>query len=214
MNETQEKLITERGVIILPEDMGHEAYELVLECLLRAEDSWHDTIRLFCRGDGGCARSALAIVDLVREHGNVAGMLAGEAHSSHAIIWAGCPQRYVYPMGAIGLHRVAVNGLSSRQDAVSLKAFAEEYAATDRRMVKVLNEACPFHGPFWINLLEETGSGGVKMFSAADLISMEMAKPVSEYKSRLIESTLSQATPAKEADEAGLAPTEASEGDA
>jgi ATP-dependent protease ClpP protease subunit len=62
INATQEKLLTERGVIVLPETIEHDTFEMALALLMLAETEWKDKpIRLFCTGSGGNAHAALAL---------------------------------------------------------------------------------------------------------------------------------------------------------
>ena len=177
MDEKQEKLLTERGVLVLPQEIEHETYEVVLEALLIAAGK---EVRLHCNGDGGNSRAALAMVDLIRQHGQVTGLLAGMASSSHGVIWAGCTRRFVYPMGCIGLHMVGWNAFNSRIDSVTAAQIAHEYDAGDRQNAEVFAAASIMPCDYWYKLLRDTGSGHVVTFEAVKLIEMGMARPVSE----------------------------------
>lgn len=188
MNETHEKMLTERGVIVLPETIEHETYRDVLALLLLAETAWVDKpIRMFCAGNGGSAPAAIAIVDLIRAHGNVIGMLAGQADSSHAVIWAGCKARYIYPYGSIGVHCLKWDGLPERQDRQSMRHRENELLIGEAAIAAVIGDACDAeHGSdFWLEAMRKAGSDGVKLFTSGEVLMMGMARPISEYNSRV-----------------------------
>ena len=182
MDEQRLKLLN-RGVLVLPENIDHSTYELVLEALMLKAD---EEVQMYCRGNGGDSASAIAIVDLIDQHGNVVGLLPGEAASNHATIWAACQQRFVYPRGCLSLHKVARHSLSSRVDSQSLRLMAEDYERVERVIADILAEASNRSAAFWYNLLQETGSGGLYQFEAKRLIEMEMAKPIAERAERLV----------------------------
>jgi len=117
-------------------------------------------------------------------------------------------------MGLMGIHRVAVGSLNSRHDAVSLRLTAEEYEETDEWMAQMLSESSTLSIGYWRETLRDTGSGGIKTYSADNLIGIGLAKPVSEYKGGLIESTLSKAIPTPSPSPVGTGEGEPTEGDA
>ncbi|MBZ0291407.1 MAG: ATP-dependent Clp protease proteolytic subunit [Anaerolineae bacterium] len=176
MNETQTKLL-EQGVIILPEEIEHSTYEYVLEALL----AHPGRVKLYCRGNGGDSASALAMVDLIQAHGNVIGMLPGEAASSHVTVWAGCHERYIYPNALIGVHMVSWQSLSTRQDSLSLRQSMMDFEGIERRVAEVLAGASNKDAYWWLKIIQKTGSGGLTMFDAKVIVDLEMAKPISEY---------------------------------
>ena len=194
MDETQEKLLRERGVIVLPQDIEHATYVDVLSLLLLAETEWADKpIRLYCAGDGGSAPAAISIVDLVQQHGNVIGMLAGEATSSHVTVFAGCPERYVYPNASIGVHRLAWPDVGTRQDRVSLDNRAAELQIGEAKVASILAKASCKDEDWWLSEMRSAGSDGVRIFTTTDIISLGLAQHVSEYPPRGMHSvTLSQ----------------------
>ena len=131
MDERDLKLLKKRGIVVLPQEIEHDTYRMLLEALIIAKDR---QVKLFCRGDGGCSRTALAMVDLIQHHGDVIGLLPGEANSSHVTIWAGCKERYVYPNGLIGLHKVAWAESSFHADSRSARLISDEFERAERRM--------------------------------------------------------------------------------
>lgn len=175
------KLLDTHKAIILPEDLDHDCYVLIqMACLMYPGDA----LTLYCRGDGGSCRTANAIVDIVRGHGKVRGVLAGEADSSHGIIFAGCPERYVYPHGAIGVHRTTVMQIDM-VDAPYARNRFEDLESGDRTNARILAEACPagsdLTAEWWYKQIDETGRG-LRLFDSAFLISNGIAKPASELK--------------------------------
>lgn len=184
MNDNQRRLLDETAVLILPEVIEHDTYEMVLEaCLFRHAKGIH----LFCRGNGGSSRDAYAIIDVIQDHGNVTGFLPGDACSMHAIIWAACAKRYVYPLGTIGLHMVALNHID-HIDAKYAFSIAREYETSDRRNAMILAAASTSGGlqfgcEFWLNTIRQNGSHGITEFDAHFLIDVcKMAQPASDWK--------------------------------
>jgi ATP-dependent protease ClpP protease subunit len=175
------KLLETQKAIILPEDLDHDCYVLIqMACLMYADD----TLSLYCRGDGGSCRTANAIVDVIQAHGKVRGILAGEADSSHGIIFAGCPERYVYPHGAIGVHRTTVMQIDM-VDAPYARNRHDDLEAGDQLNARILASACPtgsdLTADWWYKQIDETGKG-LRLFDSAFLVSKGIAKPASELK--------------------------------
>lgn len=170
------KLLQDHQVIILPDEIEHDSYEMVLESCLRFPDL---RLKLYCRGDGGDTRTGLAIVDIIRQHGRVVGILPSEANSTHALIFAGCPERYIYPLGRIGVHMVAW-GNKGHVDSRAAKLTYDEFSQTDRLNAQILAEAClpQWNLEFWLNIINGTGSHGVTQFNSEFLIQCGMAKPI------------------------------------
>jgi len=177
MNETQKALL-ETGMVVLPNYISHEVYETVLEALAMRPEQ----VVMYCKGDGGDVSSALAIVDLIQKHGDVVGMLPGEANSSHATIWAGCKERYVYPNAVMGVHQVAWDRHEGRLDSHTLWLLAVDFAATDAQVARILAAASNKSMDWWYKVLRDTGSGGVTRYPAGKLIQMGMARDVGEWK--------------------------------
>lgn len=176
MNETQERLLA-RGVIVLPQDIEHDTYQYVLEALLTRPGP----VRLYCAGDGGDSGSAFAIADLIREHGQVIGLLPGSAASNHVTVFAACGQRYVYPMGRIGVHKVAWANVNGRTDSQSLWVNAAAFEATERSIAALLASASRLDAEWWFNKMQAAGSGGVVEFDADYIVKLGLARPVQEF---------------------------------
>ncbi|HYE75876.1 MAG TPA: ATP-dependent Clp protease proteolytic subunit [Blastocatellia bacterium] len=183
MDDQQKALLNEYGVLVLPEELEHDAFALVLmACLMRPDKE----IRLHCRGNGGSCRAGMAIVDLVREHGQFIGLLTSEANSTHGVIFAGCPRRYVYPSGSLGAHRIALSEMY-HIDAPYARNRYEEMETGDRYNAKILASACKdqkrWGEKFWYRQLNQQGSRGLKQFDAKFLIECGMAEPITALRS-------------------------------
>lgn len=174
-------LVEERGILILPEDISAETYELVLEAMMLRPSA---EIRMYCRGDGGESRAEIAIVDLVCQHGNVTGILPGSALSAHAIIFAACARRYVYPNATIGLHRVAVGEVRTRVDSVYAVLLYQELVRADELASIVLARACTDASAtpaYWRKEIREAGSGAYSILDYDWMVgTLGMARPISE----------------------------------
>lgn len=176
MNETQEKLLG-RGVMALGSEIGHDTYRYVLEALLMHPGP----VQIYCAGDGGDSGCALAIADLIGQHGQVTGMLPGHAMSNHVTVWASCQNRYVFPYGRIGVHKVAWDGMNSRTDQQSLARWAKAFDDIERDIAAILAGASDQDVTWWLQRMQQAGSGGIVEFNARTLIAMGMARPAKEY---------------------------------
>lgn len=185
INTTQEKMLSERGVIILPETIEHDSYEMVLALLLLAETVWSDKpIRLFCAGVGGSVSAAMAIADLVKGNPQVVGMLAGIAESSHVTIFAACAERYVFPLAQIGIHRIAWSSINSRQDASTLRLRHESLEKLEEMIADILAGACrsrAYDHHWWLERLKSVGSDECEYYSGDWMQVVGFAKPASQY---------------------------------
>jgi ATP-dependent protease ClpP protease subunit len=176
MDEQVRNLLERYNTIIIPEDLGHDTYAMMIEAMLMLNGR---PLTLHCHGPGGAARDALAINSLIVHHGNVTGILAGEAHSSHAVIFASCAQRYVYPNALIGLHMVAWSSIDTRADAKYLDLLAKDYDKTDRRNAMILAEASNMTADYWYEQIRLT-SGTTINFDYDAILKMELARPIGE----------------------------------
>lgn len=182
MDDQQKALLNDHGVLILPDEIDHDVFALVLTaCLMRPDQP----IKMYCRGGGGDATAARGIVDVIQYHGQVVGLLPGEANSAHGTIFAGCSQRYVYPGACLGVHRVALGSIDS-VDARYAKNWHVGFDILDRATAKTLAAACTdqkkYGESFWYKTIDKQGSSGLTRFDAAFLIKCGMAQPISELK--------------------------------
>jgi len=180
MDDQRRKLLDDHGVLILPEEIKHECYTLIVEAMLLRP---HSPILLHCHGEGGDSCVTGAMVDTIRHHGQIIGVLAGEANSSHGVIFAACAQRYVYPGAMIGVHRVAQESLHHVTADYALDR-GRENERHDQRNARILAEACTDqerHGyKFWYRKIA-ANTRALGFIPAIDLISYGFAKPIQEY---------------------------------
>lgn len=182
MNETQVKLMEQYGVLVLPEDVNHAAYELVVEALLFAEHVGHETVVVYCAGMGGELNSALAIADLLIQRKATIGLLPGQADSCHADVWLACEERYVYPMGHMGIHQVKYTFYDKTHvDERYAKMLLHENDHYNRRSARLLARASGMLESHWLEKLDKVGAHGVFHLTADDLISLGIAKPIAAY---------------------------------
>ena len=184
MNEIQVKMMQEYGALVLPEEIDHDAYMLVVEALHLAKSCGHDELVFYCAGLGGEVNSALAIVDLIQAHGDVIGLLPGQADSSHAYVWLGCRERYVYPYASMGLHEtkfIYQNGATV--DRRFTQNFLGDVTSYNYRICRLLSDATTPHRPieFWETQLSDIGSVGVRHYDDGELIRMGIAKAIGAY---------------------------------
>lgn len=176
MNETQAKLL-KRGVIVLPEVLEHAVYELFVEALVIERPT--DEVRVYCKGNGGDSRTAMAIADLIDQHGNVTGVLLGEAMSSHVVIFSACQKRFVSPSGALGVHG-ASKYIDMPIDARTASLIAVEYARANRLTAVRLAHISDQPLSYWLEMIEHAGCGGVDLIAADTMVARGMAKHLSQ----------------------------------
>lgn len=182
MDDQQKVLLNDHGVLILPEELDHDVFALVLTaCLMRPDQE----IRLYCRGNGGDSRTSYAIIDIIQQHGNVVGLLTSEANSNHGVIFAGCPRRYVYPRARLGLHRTSLSEMYHIDAPYALNRH-EEMETSDHTNARVYAAACKdqtqWGESFWYQQIDQQGSRGLILFDAPFLIECGMAQPISALK--------------------------------
>jgi ATP-dependent protease ClpP protease subunit len=176
MTEDERALLEEVGIIILPARITHETYAMVAESLVRREKA----IRLLVNGTGGEISSAFAMVDLIREHGQVTGLLLGEADSSHGVIWLACRHRYVYPSAALGVHMPALerHGYVDSQEAYLVHLDMKRY---EDLLVDLLQHSCPQDIDFR-TIVYSAGSSGMQYMDAKWLVDKGVALPSSQLR--------------------------------
>jgi len=186
MDEARAKLLREHGVLVLPEEIDHDAYALLVEALLLVDTLPHmKAITLYCAGLGGDTNAALAIADLLQHRGDVIGLLPGQADSCHADVWLACSERYVFPLGSMGIHETKYtfhNG--THVDVRFARNYAADVRSYNERSARLLAGACAddrFDTVYWLKVMEEIGSRGVRHYAAGWLIEMGIAKPIREY---------------------------------
>lgn len=161
------------GIFILPDVIDHAAYEALAELLLTEQAP----LRLYCAGDGGSIRDALAMVDLIRAHGDVLGMLAGTAASCHGVIWAGCARRIVYPNAVLGVHKVGYAELNRGFDTHTAGLLMSELDQYEHLNAQIFARASNQSVQWWKQQIQAPGSQEYRIFTAEDLINLGMARP-------------------------------------
>ncbi len=179
MDDAQRKLLEDHKTIILPEDIDHDSYALIAEAAILYPD---DEIDLYCRGDGGCSRSALEIANVIKQHGHFVGLLTGEAYSTHVSIWAACQSRYCYEFSTINVHKVTVS--FSDDDTLTswqLRIIADGLDQTELAVSKILADASNIGVRFWRDA-QEIGDAQYKFktFDCDEIIGMGMALPIAD----------------------------------
>lgn len=174
MNDDQKRLL-ERGVIVLPQYIDHDTYALLVEALVVERPG--DPVQLYCRGDGGSANTALALMDLIEAHGSVTGVLHGAALSAHGMVWAACQQRYVAPRGSLGIHKVRFDDLGG-VDSTHAELIIAEQRAIEWAGAALLGRISSTPAQRWYTLMQQIGSLGCKLLPAETLIRLGMAHPL------------------------------------
>src|SRR3990172_580319 len=108
-------------------------------------------------------------------------MLAGDAASNHVTVWASCAQRFVFPRGRIGVHKVAWKSLNGRTDSLDLELWAAAFRASDLQNAAILASASKLPADEWFRTIQATGSGGVTEFDAEQIVALGLARPVGEF---------------------------------
>ncbi len=177
MNEANRELLTCHKTIILPDDIDHDAYRLIVEAATIYPD---DEIDLYCRGEGGYSGDAFAIVDVIQRHGNFVGLLIGAVVSSHAAIWAACDVRYVYPHGKLGLHGVVTT--NERTDLMDAKSFFQKGRGSERinyDTAKLLANISGKDLEYWRSQIENVNLGLEWLYSET-ILEYKMALPIAD----------------------------------
>lgn len=177
MDDGAHRLLEMTKTIILPGEIDHDAYSMIVEAALLYPD---DEIDLYCGGDGGLVRDSFAIVDVIKRHGNFTGLLAGMAYSSHADIWAGCNVRYCYPMSGIGLHRVKFSSGDSFKDARYFGLKAEEGNALDGMIAGLFADASNADASIWMKIIADAGDSIRWIYAEQIIRQYEMALPIAD----------------------------------
>lgn len=168
----------DRGILILPDEVTHDTYRWLAEILLMKADQ---RIVLYCAGDGGSVRPGLAIVDLIYQHGHVVGMLPGWALSVHGWIWAACQERYVYPHGGIGVHKVGYSELNRGLDSKSAGQLVGELEQYERYISGIFAGASRASAAWWFEQIQKAGREEYDTYPAARLFGLDMARPAREF---------------------------------
>ena len=180
MTDPADYLLEKHGIINLPDEIDHAAYELILHRVLQGRELHGDKpLMLYCRCDGGSAWDAEAIVALIEADSNIDGILIGETMSAGAFIWASCARRYVYPEARLGIHPTRRDVGYVTKDV--LVGFAQEGDTVDRFQCLRYEKASRRDFGWWWQKLHAPGD--VKWLDTKELVEIGMAKLYSEHTS-------------------------------
>jgi len=175
MNEDNKKELDDYNRITLPQEIDHDTYNEFLQLITYAKREYPNTqIDVYCNGDGGFINEARAIADLIRWHGNVRGVLIGEAVSCHAVVWASCPVRAVYPNAVLAIHFVN-NQLDSTYTADELIKLSKDLAMHNNWVLDVFEGASNKSRKWWSGKCMKAGLMTEKV-KAETLVQIEMAE--------------------------------------
>ena len=176
LSDYAQTLLDKHSVFVMPAEINHEVFKLVVYvCTLYADTP----LAFHCQGDGGDTTAGLGIVDIIRHHGQITGLLAGEANSCSGAIFAGCAVRYVYPHGSVGVHGCAMNDLT-RVDASYARTWLRELDKVDIQIAQIFADASTIPYDDWVTKIAAQGGAGYTRVHAEDLVACGMAKPISE----------------------------------
>ncbi|QPC82105.1 ATP-dependent Clp protease proteolytic subunit [Phototrophicus methaneseepsis] len=178
MNDDEKKLLDEKKLIILHDDISHETYELIAYAVVNYPG---EEITLWCRSDGGCSRSGQAIAELIKMHGHFVGVMVGDCFSIAVTIFAACQTRYIAQTASIGLHTISFRGDGVRFDALALKHSMEEMGEADRIQAHWLSAASEWAPGTWLKIIESAAHSTCKMMKAEELTEIGFAKPMEDY---------------------------------
>jgi ATP-dependent protease ClpP protease subunit len=172
-------LLAKWGIIILPEEINHEAYvEFSWALQIGRELHGDKPIELRCCGTGGGSRWSFAIADLIKRDGNIDGILIGEVTSGHSIIWSWCQRRYAYPLASLKVHQVYSSGWASDQTETDHRLSLEEHEYVNKMMIERFAEISIQGSDWWSNVIYGTHIK-TKLMPTEELIDMLMAEPIS-----------------------------------
>lgn len=175
LSDEAKQLLDERGLFVMPSEIDHDAFKLVVYvCAL-----YDKPLTFHCHGDGGDTAAAFGIVDVMRQHGNITGLLAGEANSSSGVIFAACTHRYVYPHGTLGVHGCTMSQLNT-VDLAYAHTWMKELETTDRKMAQIFSDATNAPFEFWVEMITRQGGQGYTRLETQFLIECGMARPIEE----------------------------------
>lgn len=177
MDDAAHRLLEMAKTIILPEEIDHDTYRMIVEATLLYPD---DEIDLYCRGDGGFIRDALAIIDVIKRHGKFVGLLVGMAYSSHADIWAACNVRYCSPNSGIGLHRAKFSDNGGFKDASYFSLKADEGNILDGMIAQLFADASNADSSIWTQIIADAGDAVRWIYTDQIIRVYEMALPIAD----------------------------------
>jgi ATP-dependent protease ClpP protease subunit len=179
MDESQAYMLLQHHVLVTPDELNHEAFEWLCEALLMGREEYDGPIELRINGNGGYFDETFAMIDLIREDGNVYAYLIGKAYSGHSVLFAGCPQRFASPSAFLGVHppETGTDGASAR----SMSRIAARTERSAQKMAETYASAClsGYRPAWWMQKMYD-GEASPEFIDADMLFLMGMAKPASQ----------------------------------
>lgn len=166
------ELAKKQSRIILPPVIDGDTYEQIMQLMMIAREESNRPIELYCAGYGGQSDLGFGIIDWITADGSVEGYLMGKAYSTHAIIWAACPKRYIYSNSVMAIHRVQLNDINNIDQNTAHQMY-NSLRYTDNRMAEVLAHASNKSLKYWKEKLA-TGSNYSAPIDATGLMSLDM----------------------------------------
>lgn len=177
MTDSADYLLEKQAIIVLPGEIDHAAYTMILHRIMQGRELHRDKpLQLYCRSDGGWAWDAEAIVALIEADGNIDGVLLGETLSSGAFIWASCTRRYVYPDARLGIHPTKRD--IGYRPGTELRGLVEEADWIDRFQCRRYYMSSNRDFDWWWARLHSPGD--VKWLEATELIEIGMTRRIAE----------------------------------
>ena len=174
MDEKTRKLLHEYGVVILPGEIDHDTYAMMVEVTLLRKGQ---PVVLYCAGSGGQSMDSIAVASLIRDHGNFIGLLYGEAHSSHATIFAACQKRFAHIYAVVGVHMIAVNKIDTRFDSNYGRIMTANYEDAERRIADVFASASIESPSFWLDKMRQVSGESVEV-GYDEICALGLAQPM------------------------------------
>lgn len=164
-------------VLMLPAEINGAFWPIFLEAVL----SHPAPITMHCAGGGGDAWVLFQMISMIQQHKAFTGVLLADAASAHSILFAACQSRYVSPFGSISVHRcLTLEG--GQMNLNSARQAVERYERIDQMNAQIYADAClpEYDAAFWLSAFDKSTEMELAQYSAAMLITMGMAKPISE----------------------------------
>jgi len=170
-------LLCEHGIILLVDEINGDSLKALAEKLIYGREHYQDApLKLYCRCDGGMTREAWALVNLIRQDGNIEGHMVGDVVSAGAVIWAACQKRYVYPDVLMGLHSIGWWGLEGRIDRQRVASLEADSDLQNARTLRLFAEHSERDEAWW----KERFTTHLVFMTAEELIEVGMAEAVPE----------------------------------
>lgn len=174
----KQPLLERYGIVLAPAEIDTAAYVEMTWALHLARAMHPDrAIELRCYGIGGSTYATLAIANLIRADGRIDGVLVGDAGSGSSIVWAACPQRYVYPFASINVHESISR--AEGWDLAYQRTQLEEQSWLNRQIAALYTHASTQPPAWWLEKMA-AGHGVATLMPADELIQIGMARPIEE----------------------------------